>query len=135
MATNFEVVSLLENIRFQFNRGVQAFFVYSGIAGDGVPPTVTLVSPTTGTIEAFEPITFNVTDNDGLGSAIVVARFNARGIEEIVHQGERFGPAYAAQSTRVAIVGGFRYTVRRSGGWPESPAIDVYATDIAGAGV
>ncbi len=133
MATNFEVVSLLENIRFQFNRGVQAFFVYQGVASDGQPPLVSLVSPAAGALDAATAIVVDVTDQD-LGQVIVAARFESLGVEEVVHQGTRFSAAYAGGSSRAAISGGWRYTIRRGTGWPAAPTIDVYAIDTGGIG-
>jgi hypothetical protein len=99
---------------------------------DATPPVVTLVSPPTsqplsqGTI-----LTIDVTDNIALRRAFISARFAGRGIEEVVHAGDRFSALYAT-SSRTAIAGGYRYSVQRAGGWPEAPTLDVYALDTSG---
>jgi hypothetical protein len=102
--------------------------------GDGVPPTVTVVSPAAGTnISAGQPITIDVTDNGGaFARVILVARYaSLGGAEEVVHNGDRASLLYAA-TTRTAISGGFRYVVSRVGGWLADPILDVYATDATG---
>lgn len=134
MATNFEAINLVGAV-FSFTRGNQAFLY--GLTpgdGDGSPPVVTLVSPPDGsTIEQGTPIAIDVTDNVALRRSFLVVRFAALGIEEVAHQGDRFAPNYAGASSRVAIPGGFRFTLMRAGGWPASPIVDVYAIDTAGS--
>lgn len=103
-------------------------------AGSGSQPVVSLNFPLNQAVESQASIGLEVTDPDGnLGRVIITARIEAFGIEEVVFQGDRFAPAYAARSTRVAIANGFRYTISRSAGWPGSPSIDVYAVDAAGS--
>lgn len=100
---------------------------------DLAAPTVSLVSPPT--IEELapgSPLVFDVTDNIGLRRVFVGVRLPLRGAEDVVHQGDRFAAGYAASSTRVAISGGWRYSVVRAGGWPENPTLDVYAIDTGG---
>lgn len=101
-------------------------------SGDGAAPVVTLVSPLTGQVEGAGALIVDVTDNVQLGRVFVVVRFPAIAREELVHQGERFTPDYNGQSTREPIAGGYRFTLRRSGGWPASPLLDVYAVDASG---
>lgn len=100
--------------------------------GDGAAPVVTLVAPLTGSLEAFEPVVVDVTDNTALGRVFLVARMPASNLEELIYAGDRFTPQYAAQSSQVAIAGGFRFTVKRSAGWPSSPTLDAYAVDASG---
>lgn len=100
--------------------------------GDGAAPVVTLVSPLSGTLEAFEAVVVDVTDNAALGRVFLVARMPASNLEELIYAGNRFTPQYAALSSQVAIAGGFRFTVKRSSGWPSSPTLDAYAVDASG---
>ena len=104
----------------------------AGSSGDGAAPVVTLVSPLAGTLEAFEAVVVDVTDNTTLGRVFLVARMPALNLEELIYAGNRFTPQYAAQSSQVAIAGGFRFTVKRSAGWPASPTLDAYAVDASG---
>lgn len=135
MATNFEVLGLPGgDIQYEYNRSFYALFATAGSGGDGSPPVVSLNFPLNQAVEGQASIGIDVTDVGGnLGRVIITARIEAFGIEEVVFQGDRFAPAYAARSTRVAIANGFRYTISRSAGWPGSPSIDVYAVDAAGS--
>lgn len=103
---------------------------------DLVPPEVAFVSPAPGTtLLPTDQIVFDVTDNlDELGRAWVALANNATGDVELLHDGSSFTPRYAALSSRVAIVDGFRFTVRRTGGWPSGSTITVrvFAVDQDG---
>jgi len=100
-------------------------------SSSGGPPVVTLVSPLAGTLDVNGAVVVDVTDASLL-RVMLVARFEALGIEEVIHQGDRFAPAYAGSSSRAAIVNGWRYTLRRGTGWPAAPTIDTYAFDTSG---
>lgn len=103
--------------------------------GDGAAPVVAIIGPAAGSpIDALTPLVFEVTDNVALGMVIVALRFQARGIEEVVHNGQRFSAQYDGSSTRFSIAGGFRFTVLRNGGWVDAPTLDVYAVDAVGTG-
>ena len=104
-----------------------------GSPADGVAPVVSLISPASLQLEAETAVVIEVTDNVGLRRALIAAVFDTLGTEELVHNGDRFAPAYSARSTRLAIAGGWRYTLQRNGGWPSSPALQVYAIDTSGA--
>ena len=106
--------------------------VSTGSTGDGAAPVVTLISPLTGSLEAFEAVVIDVTDNVGLGRVFVVADMPGSGREELVYRGDRFTAQYAAQSTMAAIAGGFRFTIKRSAGWLSSPTLVAYAVDLSG---
>ena len=100
---------------------------------DVAPPIITLVGPPIiSAIAAATALSFNVTDDNALRRVMVIARFAKLGIEEVVHQGDRFAVLYAGSSTRTAIAGGYSYTVVRNGGWPSDVTLDVYAIDTAG---
>lgn len=103
-------------------------------AADTIAPVVSGFSPPPGTtIATGDAIQFDVTDDSGAFSRIfAVARFLGVGTDEVVHDGDAFTARYAPQSNRVPIANGFRYTVRRYGGWPDSPQIRVYPIDGSG---
>lgn len=101
---------------------------------DTTPPVVTLIEPTDGEVEAATAVIFDVTEEsvDGLCEVFVWAEFAADGSAEVIHTGDQFATRYLGLSARTAITGGFRYTVRRSGGWPSNPRIQVKAIDRGG---
>ncbi len=78
-------------------------------------------------------MSFDVTDNSGLFSTIILHAVYADGIEEVVHDGTNFRGLYQTSSSRVIITDGWRYTVLRTGGWPSSPVtIRAFAVDGEG---
>lgn len=98
---------------------------------DDVQPIVTNVTPAEGTpIGRGDPVFFDVTDETGLKRVIIAAKLGADAYE-VVHDGDAFAPRYANLSTRVEITGGFRYRVRRAGGWPSAPSIVPFAFDTS----
>jgi len=103
---------------------------------DEVPPVVTFVSPLEGTqIEAGDALVFDVTDDSGtLGRVLVVAFLSRTADQELAHDGAAFTARYAARSTRTAIANGFRFSLRRTGGWPTGTTVTVrvFAVDPSG---
>ena len=97
----------------------------------GGPPTITLVSPTEGPIDANTTIVLDVTDESDLVCVIVYVSYGD-GLVEMIHDNVNFMPRFAASSTKEEIVDGYRFTLRRSGGWPSSPTIRVRAVDSEG---
>lgn len=111
----------------------QLDYIDFGANAGGSAPVVTLVSPLVASVESAGAVVVDVTDADGnLGRVFVVARYPATGKEELVHQGDRFTTDFNGQSSRAPLANGFRFTLKRSGGWPSSPIIDVYAFDATG---
>lgn len=101
-------------------------------AGDTTPPVVALIEPADGgELDRFAAIVLEVTDETALGRVFVVARFPTLGVEEVVHQGDRFASLYTGASSRASITGGYRYSVKRNGGWPAPPVLTVYAPNAA----
>ena len=105
-----------------------------GSSGDVTPPVVTIVSPTPGTgILRTQPITFDVTDETGFRRVMVLASFPSKGIYEVIHDGDRWGPHYdVSPNARTDIAGGHRFTVLRRGGWPAAPSILPMPIDVGG---
>lgn len=91
-------------------------------ASKSPPPVVTLVSPAQGNVDPSTPIVVDVTDVGGFHSIIVTARLPLSARNEVVYDGV-FDDVYGG-STRAAITNGFRFTIRRNGGWPPG-AVDL----------
>jgi len=104
----------------------------SASAGDTTAPVIANVSPADGAaITRQSTCSFDVTDETGLTTILVLAEFSDTGAYEVVHDGANFSQRYRA-STKVSISGGFTFTVTREGGWPASPTIRVQAVDTGG---
>lgn len=99
------------------------------------PPTITNFSPATGSsIYVTTPVGFDITDDGPFRRIIIHALYSASRIDEVVHDGNTYGPKYTGSlNTRTAIAGGYTYVMLRDGGWPESPIITPYAIDITGS--
>jgi hypothetical protein len=104
---------------------------------DIVAPVVDNFVPVAGTqIAASDSIAFDVTDDQGSFARIFVGvEFVQSGDQEIAHDGTTFTGRYVQASTRVAIANGYRYTLRRLGGWTSAPKIRVWPIDTAGNAV
>ncbi len=99
---------------------------------EAVDPIVTLVSPPEGRINRHDALTVDVTDLSGFARVVVMAMFpSTSGPWEVAHDGLTFGPGYTG-SERSTIPGGFRYTLRRDGGWFADPTLRVIAIDAKG---
>lgn len=95
-------------------------------------PTVTLVSPANGAAVAPDAVVvLEVTVATALRRVVLVAKMPGAQLWEAIHDGDAFGPAYLG-STRAAIAGGFRYTIRRAVAWPSAPTLWVAAVDTNG---
>lgn len=105
---------------------------YDAQASEAVDPVVTLVSPPEGRINRHDALTVDVTDLSGFARVVVMAMFpSTSGPWEVAHDGLTFGPGYTG-SERTAIANGFRYTLRRQGGWFADPTLRVIAIDAKG---
>lgn len=108
---------------------------------NAVEPEVTIVSPTNGELGLTDAIVFDVTDDEGEFHAVFVwVNLLDIGSSEVVHDGDSFAARYVALSSRAAIADGYRYTVRRSGGWPQpvlataTPQLEIRIKAIDSAG-
>lgn len=110
-----------------------AFTVSDPVLPDTTAPVVSNVSPTAGTeLARTDPVFFDVTDDSATFRRILVTASFEDGVAEVVHDGDSFAARYAATSTRTPIASGYRYRVRRTGGWPYGPTIRAYAIDTSG---
>lgn len=113
-------------------RVIAGVFDTQVVAVDTTPPVVALIEPADGgELDRFAAVVLEVTDETALGRVFVVARYPTLGVEEVVHQGDRFAALYTGASSRASIAGGYRYSVRRNGGWPAPPVLTVYAPNAA----
>jgi hypothetical protein len=89
---------------------------------DEVAPEITNFVPDTDTsIRTETVLQFDITDETGLALVALLASMEIDGAEvvEVIHDGDTFRGNYQGSSnTRTAISGGYRYTVKRDGGWP-----------------
>lgn len=101
---------------------------------DSTSPTVTLVSPPVGSrLLRGTPVVLDVTDASGLAAVFLwVTYASAFAPDDLVHDGENFSVQFRDGSTREAIAGGYRYTLRRGGGWPSAPTVHVRPIDAEG---
>lgn len=101
---------------------------------DTTPPVIANYSPTPGTqITEDQALSFEVTDDSGAFRRIIIVAYYAdTGASEVIHDGDSFYPYFSAESSRVAITDGFRYTVKRVRGWPASPTIKTFPFDQSG---
>lgn len=98
---------------------------------DATAPTIDNFSPLPGTpISRNEPISFDVTDASGLERAIIMVTIS--GITYVVHDGDKFRGEFSNFSSRSVITDGFRYSIRRNGGWLAAPTFEVAAYDTDG---
>lgn len=105
---------------------------WGGGPSDVLPPEVTNVVPAAGTpITPTDEVRFDVTDDSG-AFALLLVTVDQRGVQEVVHDGVSFVGYYAELSTRELLTEGFRYRMRRSGGWTAPPQFRVYAVDAVG---
>ncbi len=97
-------------------------------------PTVESFSPAVGAVlQSTTPVSFTVLATDLLRTVVGVS-FPGFNLYDVAHDGDAFSEAYPPElgNTRVAVTGGFRYTLLRKGGWPFSPRVVPMAFDEYG---
>jgi hypothetical protein len=126
-----------------FDGGCGSDYCGSGPAGSygpvdievgGLAPAIDNFVPTPGiAITRLQHIQFEVTDDLGQFAAIFVSAAFPDGNIEVVWTGTQFAPRYLAGSARTNLTCGYRYTVRRAGGWYATPLrIEIVAVDSEG---
>jgi len=99
--------------------------------GDTTPPVIDNFDPVVGTpLARNASVRFDVTDEISLRRVIVLATLG--GETYVVHDGFAFRGDFSNLSTRSAIANGWRYTVKRNGGWVDAPTFEVCAIDTSG---
>lgn len=98
---------------------------------DVVAPVISNFAPSVGTpLNRSDFVSFDVTDDTGLLRGEVFVRLGDDVF--VVHDGEKFRGRFTNFSSRAAITGGFRYTVKPNGGWTQAPIFEVHAVDTSG---
>lgn len=99
------------------------------------PPEVTSPSPALmSLVTSNQALSYDVTDPQGNLLVSIVAVLLADGRYEVVHDGLSFSNSYQALSTRTSITNGWRYSIRRTDGWPEgSLRVRHWSVDNQGA--
>lgn len=83
-------------------------------------------------VQPADTLSFDVTSTTGLLRVLVcVDPLNAGHAPELAHDGGSFQNLYEG-SARTVIAGGFRYVLRRDGGWYAPPRLLIFAVDSAG---
>jgi len=98
-------------------------------------PTVSATPSSGSTIDGAQALQFDLTDSVGLSYQTIFARFPyepTRPCEVIYSEGLGFCSPYSDLSSRSSISGGYRFTVRRMGGWPSDPTIYVDGANSTG---
>lgn len=122
---------------FNANQGEAVIHGLDDFSSDTVAPTITNVSPASGTQLATQstPIQFDVTDlAPGVQFVIVTAKFANRRDTQIVYDGSNFKWPFDATGSQVtAITNGLRFAVAPRGRWiGDIEELFVYAIDSAG---
>lgn len=115
----------------RLNRSALDMTGAQGEESDLTPPVISGFNPPAGTlIGKNQPITFEVTDEANLAAIAVFVSY-PDGTSEVVFDGTLFRSPFKT-STRVDISGGYRFTVRRTGGWKGNPTLEYLALDRGG---
>ncbi len=100
--------------------------------GDVTPPTVTDFDPAPGVeLDSDSAVSFTISDASGAYAGIFVSVAFATGDVETAFQGSSFRGRYGG-SARIAVPGGWRFTLRRSGGWQARPTLLIDVVDAKG---
>lgn len=119
--------------RYAFNTVTYAEIVQPASDETNDPPTVTNFVPADGSaITVNQAISFDVTDDlSSFRRIMILASFSSTSIE-VVYDGTAFRSYYTDLSTKTVIAGGFTFSIRRTGGWPSTPTIEIYPIDTSG---
>jgi hypothetical protein len=94
-------------------------------------PYITEVSPAVlSTISAGDVLSFRAVYPNGAMRGVIALKMAK--VWELAFDGAQLGPGYRKQSTVESLVDGYRFNLRRDGGWPVSPVIFPLAYDIYG---
>jgi len=96
-------------------------------------PVIDTFSPSaSSSILLTDSVSFHVTDETALASAVVLVTQGSDPVE-VAHNGSAFVGPYLASSTRSVITGGYAFVLVRDAGWQRS-ALTVAATAVDGQG-
>ena len=109
------------------------FVVLPVVVTPGAAPSVANVAPADmSTITPVDTLGFDVLLPSGARRVLVGIAFpTSGGAPELAHDGSNFQSGYVS-STRTVITNGFRYVLRRNGGWYARPQPLIFAFDVTG---
>lgn len=124
-ATSLNVAQVINWVVAKLNEGM--------LDVGGAVPVVTLVSPALGTaINRNHTLVFDVTDaQSALANVEVIVKFPS-GRWEAANDGTSWSGQYETSSVRTVIADGYRFSIVRTGGWPQTPTVLFRAVDSAG---
>lgn len=134
----------VENVRDLLNNEIPypptlpVYFLGFGAIPDSQPSALPVIPPAVNlrpgvNILPNQPITFNITDDEGFRDLYVMVSFPLLGITDVVHNGTEFLAHYSNPSnTRVPIPFGYQYTILRDGGWTSELSLVTYVVDLDG---
>lgn len=126
------VEDIYSGLRMKVVPGSSVRLGASAEPADETAPVVGNYSPAVGaSVAAADPVFFDVTDDSGLFASIVIA-IRQGDVTEVVHDGTNFLSPYADLSSRSNIAGGYRYRIRRTGGWVDDVVQTAFVVDTAG---
>lgn len=97
-----------------------------------IPPVISNMSPASGTpIYPTTAISFDITDESGLFTAVIVMASFADGNYEVIYDSAQFSNRYRT-STFAEITNGYQFVCRRNGGWPSAPTFKIVGIDRTG---
>lgn len=124
-------LNVLAQNQFNDAAGVATYTAPGVSPGDAVDPVVTVIS--TSPIKRYDPWIVDVTDDQALAIVLISVTLRDLGTPpEVAFDGVAFTSQYSPGSTKVAISGGFRFTLHRADGWISSPSFSVLAVDTGG---
>lgn len=97
-------------------------------------PVIQNVSPAEGlVIQGTDPVQFDAVDvTYAFRSIVVMASYAGTTAYEVVHDGNVFAPLFADLSHKDSVADGFRFLVRRKGGWPGAATLNIVAINTNG---
>jgi hypothetical protein len=126
-AAGFGVMRVLDPLIVDF---VYTWDVIATAVGSIVVSNVAPVPPLP--VLPQDAIQFDITSPPGFALILPMISLNPFTVPEPVHNSVDFEPLYEQGSTRTVITDGFRYTIRRKGGWYAQPNLIIYAVDVDG---
>lgn len=132
MATYQNVFPTIEIDVITTDHVASIVFPVLGTTIDTDPPEVQDISPAPGSVLGRnDDVIFDIVDDIEVRNAVVNAEISGRWESVYFGSADGFSPAYSL-STVTPILGGFRFVVRRAGGWVSIPTFRVLAFDSGG---
>lgn len=99
--------------------------------GDETPPRITFALASGTTIGRSQEIVVDIEEETLLRASVIMVLFASQGAYEVAWDSSGFAPMYS-DSQRTPLVDGYRYRLRRNGGWYATPTVRALAVDGGG---